>query len=258
MKRALTFMAIMAAGIVAVSLAQWAAFDDHYFAARPAVEAWTPISNLVAHYKMNDNAANTVVTDSKGSINGTNQRNTAAVSVSGKIGGALSFNGTSDYTSLGDNFFYSSNFTFAAWATRTNAWSQSVLMGGGHPGGRFSEAMLARWDWATMGFGWQWYNGVYKYAAATNDLNLGQWYHYAGSYDGQTIRYYVNGVEINSAACTSAPVDTKKAFLIGAVNWPDPGFRWGGVIDDVRIYDRALSSNEVYRIWNNGDGTEAE
>ena len=257
MKRALTFISIMATGIVAASPAQWAAFDDAYFSPRPAADSWTPISNLVAHYKMNDNAANKIVEDSKGSIDGTNQQNTATVSVSGKIGGALSFNGTSDYTSLGDNFFYSSNFTFAAWATRTNAWSQSVLMGGGHPGGPFSEPMLARWDWATMGFGW-YDDGGYIYAAATNDLNLGQWYHYAGSYDGQTIRYYVNGVEINSAACTSAIVDTETAFLIGAVNWTTPGFRWGGVIDDVRIYDRALTSNEVFRIWNNGSGTEAE
>jgi len=73
-------------------------------------------SNLVAHYKMDDNADSNTVIDEKGH-NGTSIRNTSARHVDGKIGGALSFNGTSDYINTNQTFqsVFRDSFTINVW-----------------------------------------------------------------------------------------------------------------------------------------------
>src|SRR5690242_3758617 len=54
-------------------------------------------ANYKGVWHLNENAANTTVSDSTGVNNGTNQVNTSSKSVSGKVGKALTFNGSSDY-----------------------------------------------------------------------------------------------------------------------------------------------------------------
>ena len=89
-------------------------------------------ANLVMHYKMNDDAANTTVTDSSDSgFTGTWQHgNTEDDSVAGKINEALSFDGTNDYILSGDvtDFDYDTPFSTSLWFYRDGAGENSYLV----------------------------------------------------------------------------------------------------------------------------------
>ena len=68
--------------------------------------------------------------------------------------------------------------------------------------------------------------------------------HLAGVYDGTTWRLYRNGIQVSSSAHPIGAVTVTVNWAIGATG--DGTSRWfSGAIDDVRIYNRALSAAEV-------------
>jgi hypothetical protein len=73
------------------------------------------------------------------------------------------------------------------------------------------------------------------------------WAHYVVTYNGATLKMYVNGVLIQSAALTTFTGDTS-THTIGS--WVTNSNRWRGYFDDVRMYTRALSDAEVLEIYN--------
>jgi hypothetical protein len=72
---------------------------------------------------------------------------------------------------------------------------------------------------------------------------VGQWQHVAATYDGATARIYIDGVQTASTTFT-ANVGDSDTWRIGAYGSPSAGF-FDGLVDNVRIYDRALSASEV-------------
>jgi hypothetical protein len=74
-------------------------------------------SSCVAQWKMNDNTASTTVVDYMGYSDGTAQQNTEDINAVGKINGALSFNGTSDYVNTNDYFksIFQNSFSISFW-----------------------------------------------------------------------------------------------------------------------------------------------
>ncbi len=73
--------------------------------------------NLVAHYKMDDNADSTTVVDTIGFSHGTAQRNTSLMHVDGKVGGALEFNYLNDVVNIGNDlqYVFKDSFTVSMW-----------------------------------------------------------------------------------------------------------------------------------------------
>ena len=82
----------------------------------------TLLEACVAHYKMNDCARNKTVADSRETSNGTAQRNTNLLSVDGKVGGALQFDGSSDYVDTNKTFqdTFRDSFTMSLWVKPTD------------------------------------------------------------------------------------------------------------------------------------------
>ncbi|HEY7338162.1 MAG TPA: DUF2341 domain-containing protein, partial [Bryobacteraceae bacterium] len=78
-----------------------------------ALGVWDANYQLVYH--LADNAANTTVTDAANQLNGTSQANTSAKHATGKIGGALTFNGTSDYVQASSSKAPPDRVTLEAW-----------------------------------------------------------------------------------------------------------------------------------------------
>jgi hypothetical protein len=78
---------------------------------------------------------------------------------------------------------------------------------------------------------------------ATSVHQLGTWVHLAGTYDGTTMRFYVDGVLQGSVVGPSAITTNSSPLGIGA----EPGGyrRFKGGLDEVRLYDRALSAQEI-------------
>lgn len=87
--------------------------------------------------------------------------------------------------------------------------------------------------------------------AAGGSVPAGVWSFIAGTWDGSTMRVYVNGVQVGTFARTAAVLTSTTAMSIGA------DFRGGttaaeffdGSIEDVRLYNRALSANELLSIY---------
>lgn len=77
----------------------------------------------------------------------------------------------------------------------------------------------------------------------------GAWQHVVGTYDGTTGRLWVDGVEVASGSFT-APEPANLPVNIGA--YFGGGFGWAGAIDEVQIYDRALSVTEVVALYEAG------
>jgi hypothetical protein len=85
---------------------------------------------------------------------------------------------------------------------------------------------------------------------STNSLPTNQWSHVAGTYDGSTIRVYING---NVQASTAWPFGIYPGvadLCIGAALIAQSHFT--GAIDELSLYNRALSSNELLSIYFNG------
>jgi hypothetical protein len=74
----------------------------------------------VMQLKMNDIARSTAVIDSQGLVTAIAVRNTQVMSVEGKFGGALNFNGTSDYIDTGQPLLFNDSFTTSVWVQPTD------------------------------------------------------------------------------------------------------------------------------------------
>ena len=72
---------------------------------------------------------------------------------------------------------------------------------------------------------------------------VGQWQHLAATFNGTTARFYVDGAEVASRTVSGA-VGTSNTWRIGAYGSVAGGF-FDGLIDEIRVYDRALSAAEI-------------
>lgn len=87
-------------------------------------------------------------------------------------------------------------------------------------------------------------DGVHYYAYTNKTLDANKWYHLVGTYDGSVIKIYVNGTLMNTSSI-SGPF----TYFTGDLNigrnpfWNDRLFN--GTIDEVRIYNKALSEDEI-------------
>ena len=83
-----------------------------------------------------------------------------------------------------------------------------------------------------------------------SSLQINNWYLICGSFDGQKVKIFVNGVQLKESA--NLTLDTQlNNVRIGNARYSTIG-KAQGIIDDVRIYDRALSSAEVQALYNLG------
>ena len=72
---------------------------------------------------------------------------------------------------------------------------------------------------------------------------VGAWTHVALTYNGSQLRLYVNGVQVASGAASGAIQSSTSPLWIGG-NQPY-GEYFKGLIDDVRVYNRALTPAEI-------------
>ena len=87
------------------------------------------------------------------------------------------------------------------------------------------------------------FNSIWYYTAANYSLPSVGWYHIVGTYDGTTIKLYINNVSTRTQA--SAGTVGSSGLGIHIMRRWDTGNYWGGRISIVRIYSRALTSTEI-------------
>jgi len=88
-------------------------------------------------------------------------------------------------------------------------------------------------------------------------LNTETWYHIAVTYNGSDIVVYVNGTDdgSSSAAITLDMSDNAEVLTIGKTAWSVNNYNFNGTIDELRIWNRSLSANEIALLYNNRTNT---
>ena len=212
----------------------------------------------ISHWKF-DETSGTTAYDSAGDNHGTVY---GATWTTGQIDGALNFDGADDYVDVGDKSSLEPNsFTIAAWIKPGNASSTQHIAGklGNEPVDNcgYGYRLEMRNDKASLLVD-PWGCGNGNPLESTTSLQLGQWYFVTGTYDGSTAEIYLNGEPENSGARTLNAYYTN--FYIGACysDYHNAFYdHFNGKIDDVRIYDRALTSEEIWQLYQGGVGPKA-
>lgn len=205
-------------------------------------------SGLVAAYSFNEGSGSTVTDLSGNGLNGTIVGSTWTTQ--GKYSNALSFNGTSSYVDLGNpsTLQLTGSMTIEAWvkaAANPADDGQIVAKSDSSSGWQFKTTP----DSGPEMFGVALLNssGARAKIFSKTVRSLNTWYHVAGVYDvsAKTLNIYVNGVLDSGTAqgtVFSANVNPSVNVNIGRRTG---GFYFNGVIDEVRIYNRALSQSEI-------------
>jgi hypothetical protein len=202
----------------------------------------------------------------------------------GKHGkGSFFLEGQDDYVYVGPsnnlNFGENQNFTLEAWVRLH------------YPQTDHDDVIMSKWDVENGRKGvsknYYWFtlerntgkpkiylgsNGEYSLTATTG-VDLGQWAHVAATRTGAVVRLYINGVLNTSATLTAGSLANNDPFTIGGLydtifNPPvQPKHTFGGLIDEVGVYNRALSADEMRArasfvpgpvAWWSGDGTTSD
>jgi chitodextrinase len=198
-------------------------------------------SGLVAAYGMNEGSG-TVLTDSSG--NGNNGTISGATwTTSGKFGSALVFNGSSAVVTIADapSLRLSNAMTLEAWvspSTVSSAWRDVVYKANDN---YYLEGTTDHGGGVPCGAGT--FGTADVNAFGTSVLALNTWAHLATTYDGATLRFYVNGVQVSSLAQTGKIVTSANPLQIGGDNLY--GQHFAGTIDEVRVYNVALSAAQI-------------
>jgi len=218
-------------------------------------------SGLVGYWTMDGSKVNWktgAVTDSSGRGNtGTikNMATSTGVGI-GKIGQALEFDGRDDYVNAGDNtsLRITGSFTISAWVkTNQNTTGLYVATKYNNTNGYF----LGITGTAPAGrmFGGVTTAGTITRRFTNTVLTKGQWYHIVTTYStAGTENMYVNSVLDNGTQegtpPTSVPSTSGINFEVGSNN--GGASKWNGLIDEVRVYNRALSADEIQKLYNAG------
>ncbi|NCC23337.1 MAG: LamG domain-containing protein, partial [Alphaproteobacteria bacterium] len=198
----------------------------------------------IAHWRF-DEASGTVVRDDAGSNNGTlSNMDPATDRVAGRLGGALDFDGTNDEIIIPDTGFPAGNEprTLMAWIKSTD-WFGHILSYGTEVSYQHSHISVRN---SKLRFG-TWTD---NFDGNTN-VDTGNWTHVAASFDSENIALYVNGTLDRSGTLPNTNTVPDGIANIGTRGAAD-GFE--GLIDDVRLYDQALTASQIAAIYNGGTG----
>jgi hypothetical protein len=212
-----------------------------------------PDPNLVAYYTLDGDACDTgnVSPAVDGNLHGN------PVWTNGRVGsGSIDLDGTGDFVQIPDanKLDITVNLTVAFWLRVDNfgsVWQFIVIKGIAYD----NEVWKFEQDGGVAGLQTGKILFVVEGGApyttnGTTDVNDGQWHHVAGVYDGATgiQTLYVDGVQDNSSSGAPHAIPTNDLDIFISMN--KDGYYIDGGVDDLRIYNRALSADEIAALYN--------
>ena len=230
-----------------------------YFLILSLVLTSTARADLVAHWRF-DETSGTIAHDASG--NGHDGTITGDPKWgAGKIGGALEFNGTGDVVELGAFDVVGPGITLAGWLkpnsfgindgrvlTKADEWGEndhwwmlSTISEAGEIRLRFRLKTTDGQNTTTL-------------IASSGVVEVGEWQHAAATWDGTTMRLYLNGEEVGSTAKGGDAVATDASVNASIGSQPSEAYAtdishinkfFHGFLDDVRLYNGALSQDEI-------------
>ena len=163
----------------------------------------------------------------------------------------LDFDGVNDFVQIPNNTAFNPGkyFTVEAWINAdswaTNPWQNTIV---------------SKDQWSSISEGWvircggggrlsfnlalnnngNWYEIVTGSLMSTN-----KWYHVAGTYDGTTMRLYLNGKQVGTLNITGTITSTTAPVKIGNIAMSSQSRYFDGEIDEVRIWDTVLTESTI-------------
>ncbi len=225
----------------------------------------TLVGKLVGWWKL-DEGSGTTATDSSGNGNdGTLHNMGEDAWVEGVEGKALQFDGRDDYISIPDSNtieFADEPFTVTFWLNNPADSTGCRIIVNGTSGTEFDGASGKRYEISHYGKGFSFAidDNKTKSKLEIEDAKIatGQWVHITAVRDtaADELRLYRNGKLIKTAADKSGDISSPgEPLFIGAarIEYKQPGTmssHFKGILDDIRIYDYALSNREIKAIYN--------
>jgi hypothetical protein len=163
-------------------------------------------------------------------------------------GSHLHFDGSNDLVNLGttltSSFVGKTQATVEAWIRPETNTGLGVIAGNyDYPSASLGMQMMLRRENDNYVFFLDGGSGFIAVSAA-NTVVLNTWQHLVGTWDGNTIRIYINGILINSTSVTGAFGVRSTSFVIGGNAQLVPEM-FTGNIDEVRIWDVARTEEEI-------------
>lgn len=216
------------------------AFSTILFTGSASASLW---DGLVAYYPFNGNANDESGNGNDGTVYGA----TLTEDRFGNVDSAYTFDGN-DYISVPDStvFPVSSNpFTIAAWVEFSSYSTDGgyYLMGQSDGGGNNNKWIFFL---GNNGISFISYPapGSHWIGLGSSSFQLNTWYHVAIRDDGSILTAFVDGSPIGTASARAIG-DASNPFFMGTAEGGHPGRVFRGSMDDVRLYDRALSEGEI-------------
>lgn len=216
------------------------------------------LNGLVAHWKF-DEGSGMIAHDSAGDNDGVVY---GAQWTRGQVGGALDFDGIDDYVEIPDDDSLTPNaeITIAYWVYKTGSghagvykYAQCVTKPASPGSSRaYSLQVVGNSDTAFLRVFSDW--NTYDDIEGDTIVSKNEWHHIAGTFDSGNAAVYVDGqLDGSTAMSVTSIMNDVQPLTIGAF-WSYCGVdslvaTLRGKIDDVRIYDRALSAQEIEELY---------
>ncbi len=214
-----------------------------------------PISTgLVGYWTMDEDSllsSNTIRDYSPYGNTGTIYGATFATDRMGQANKAMSFDGTSDYINIGgdSSLKLENSGTIIAWIypKAHSNYAAVIIKGTGITGkcnyliGQYNISGKYRFRIDIKGT---------QYTIVVDGVKFNEWTHLAGVYDGTNMKFYVNGESKGTIACSGSAYTDNSALVLGRDPYAQTDRFFKGSIDDVRIYNRALSEPEIKTLYN--------
>ena len=222
-------------------------------------------NGLVLHYTfdgkdMDWSSTTAEVLDTSGNGNNGNTNFISTSTVPGKIGQAVEFDGTSDQVDCGANSSLKPSLvTLSAWIKPGANWNQYQLITGmtqsSNWGGGYHFVSQAS---GPLQFSINSYVPVGGSGGVVfgsqSDTPVGTWTHVVGTYDGSYVRLYKNGELYGTPTAYSTAIDYSSTHCYMGYGGGANAY-FNGAVDDVRVYSRALSAQEISRLYHLGATT---
>jgi hypothetical protein len=211
------------------------------------------VNRRVADYRFNEASGRDIVDASGNGNHGRTSVSGVTRTLDAQRGRVLQFNGSSGMVAVpdSDSLDLTTGITLEAWVkpSAISGW-RTVVLKEGNDSEQYS--IYANEDVAAPA-GYVYIDSQYRAVHGSRRLTLGVWTHLAMTYDGTTMRMFVNGEERDSRAQTGAAMISAGQLSIGGNTIWGEWFR--GQMDDVRIYDVAVAEAQIKADMN---GVEPE
>ena len=204
------------------------------------VPSYVPTNGLVGWWPFNGNANDESGNGNNGTVNGA----TLTADRFSNVGKAYSFDGVNDNISTSRSPLTSFSVSLWLFTSQNTAYTPLV------------DAYNSNWElylsnykptftrWITAGAG-----GTFQEFISTTSASINQWNHLICTYNNGNIRLYLNGVLISTFQNVSITINNNGTFAFGA-SLSGTSQYFNGKLDDIGIWNRALTQQEVSDLYN--------